>query len=331
MMLVVCLTVLTFPPAWGEQATPAQATPAQAHQPGPAESLYLQLNSIGLDPARVFTVRDASLDRSAIHISLESGTIAFTKDVLGRITGAFFEGDGEVLLAPPNDVERRSMSLFTGMAILEERFSTAYFRFNDNSAAELQPGLRVAEDPQAFVAQWDETARNLAQADAMRLLASFSGMLPIAGETISEDTRAPRAADPGDRRLHARLQGNKLGVFDIFFDSSADEQVEAGQTKTGEDGSLYYDIWTSFSIKSARSDQTTLRQTLQTLPAETEAQEDSILVRRYVIDAHVKPPKQLDAEVKLQFEVVRGGSRFLGFELSRFLQIKTVEVDGRAA
>jgi hypothetical protein len=331
MMLVVCLTVLTFPPAWGEQATPAQATPAQAHQPGPAESLYLQLNSIGLDPARVFTVRDASLDRSAIHISLESGTIAFTKDVLGRITGAFFVGDGEVLLAPPNDVERRSMSLFTGMAILEERFSTAYFRFNDNSAAELQPGLRVAEDPQAFVAQWDETARNLAQADAMRLLASFSGMLPIAGETISEDTRAPRAADPGDRRLHARLQGNKLGVFDIFFDSSADEQVEAGQTKTGEDGSLYYDIWTSFSIKSARSDQTTLRQTLQTLPAETEAQEDSILVHRYVIDAHVKPPKQLDAEVKLQFEVVRGGSRFLGFELSRFLQIKTVEVDGRAA
>jgi hypothetical protein len=94
---------------------------------------------------------------------------------------------------------------------------------------------------------------------------------------------------------------------------------------------LYYDLWTSFSIKSAASDQTTLRQTLQTLPAETEAQENSILVRRYVIDAHVRPPKQLDAEVKLQFEVVRGGSRFLGFELSRFLQIKTVEVDGRAA
>jgi len=65
-------------------------------------------------------VRGASLDRSAIHITLEDGTIAFTKDVLGRITGAFFEGDGEVLLAPPNDVERRSMSLFTGMAILEE-------------------------------------------------------------------------------------------------------------------------------------------------------------------------------------------------------------------
>jgi hypothetical protein len=331
MMLAVFLSVLPFSPAWGEQATPAQAAPAAAHRPGPAESLYLQLNSIGLDPARVFMVRGASLDRSAIHITLENGTIAFTKDVLGRITGAFFEGDGEVLLPPPNDVERRSMSLFTGMAILEERFSTAYFRFNDNTAADLQPGLRVAEDPQAFIARWDETARNLAEADAMSLLASFSGMLPSTGETISEDTTAPRATEPGDRSLHARLQGNKLGVFDIFFDSKAQEQVEAGQTKTGEDGSVYYDIWASFSIGSAEPDQATRRQTLQTLPAETEAREDSILVRRYGIDAHVKPPKQLDAEVKLQIEVVRGGSRFLGFELSRFLQIKTVEVDGSAA
>ena len=52
-----------------------------ARQPGPAESLYLQLNSVGLDPGRVFKVRGAALDRSAIHITLEDGTIAFTKDV----------------------------------------------------------------------------------------------------------------------------------------------------------------------------------------------------------------------------------------------------------
>jgi hypothetical protein len=334
MVLSVCLAVLHFPPAWGqqsppEQSTPAQSTPAQMHRPGPAESLYLQLSDIGLDSTRVFRVRGAALDRSAIHITLEDGTIAFTKDVLGRITGAFFEGDGELLLTPPNDVERKSMSLFTGMAILEERFSTAYFRFNDNSAAELQPGLRAPEDAQRFIAQWDQTARNLAHADAMRLLASFSGMLPIAGGTTSEGSAAPRAADPDDRMLHVRVQGNKLGVFDIFFDSAAGEQVEAGQTKTVEDGTVYYDIWTSFSIKNAGRRQPAQRQTAQTLPAEMESQENLISVRSYVIDAHVKPPKQLDAEVELQLDAVRGGSRFLGFELSRFLQIQTVEADGK--
>jgi hypothetical protein len=137
------------------------------------------------------------------------------------------------------------------MAILEERFTTAYFRFNDNTAAELQPGLRAPEDAQEFAARWNETARNLAQADAMRLLASFSEMLPAMGGTSSPDSPAPRSADPADRMLHARLQGNKLGIFDILFDSTAREQVEAGQGKTAENGGFYYDVWTSFSIEGA--------------------------------------------------------------------------------
>jgi hypothetical protein len=328
-LLAICLAVLPFPPACSAQAAPALVAAAQAHRPGPAESLYLQLGSIGLDPGRVFKVRGVSLDRSAIHITLEDGTIAFTKDVLGRITGAFFEGDGEVLLAPPNDVERRSMSLFTGMAILEERFSTAYFRFNDNTAVELQPGLRAPEEAEQFAARWDPTARDLAQTDAMRLLASFSEMLPVTGATISKDSPVPRTK-PDDRMLHARLEGNKLGVFDLFFDSMAGEQVGAGQAKATDDGTVYYDVWTSFATEDAGRRRPALGQSLQTLPAETESHEDPILLRSYVIDAHVKPPKQLDAEVELQLDAVRGGSRFLVFELSRFLQIQTVEADGRA-
>src|ERR1700739_3366018 len=67
----------------------------------PAEALFLQLGQVGLDSSRVYKVRGASLDRSAISITLEDGTIAFTQDVMGRITGAFFEGDGEALLTPP--------------------------------------------------------------------------------------------------------------------------------------------------------------------------------------------------------------------------------------
>ena len=65
------------------------------------------------------------------------------------------------------------MSLFTGMAILEERFSTAYFRFNDNTAADLQPGLRAPEDAEGFVTRWDETARNLAQVRRHEIAGNF--------------------------------------------------------------------------------------------------------------------------------------------------------------
>ena len=142
-MLGICLAICARP-VFG-----VAPQPTPSGKSGTAEALYLELSNTPLDPARVYQVRDASLDRAAIHITLEDGTIALTQDVLGRITGAFFEGEGEVLLIPPDEVERKSIGLFTGMAILEERFTSAYFRFNDDTAAELKPGLRAADNADA--------------------------------------------------------------------------------------------------------------------------------------------------------------------------------------
>jgi hypothetical protein len=321
--LAVILFLIALPRTY---ACALQTASAPARRSGPAESLYLQLSGIDLDTSRVFRVRGGSLDRPAMHISLDDGTIAFTHDIMGKITGAFFEGYGEVLLVPPNEVERRSMSLFTGMAILEERFTTAYFRFNDNTASELQPALREAEDAPGFVARWNETARNLAQVDAMRMLATFSEMLP-ASDSPLQNISATKS-DPNDRMLHARIQGNTLGVFDLVYDSTAAEQVEAGQAKS-ENGSVYYDVWSSFSAGPTSPGHSTLAQTVETVPAETESRKDPILVRSYVIDAEVKPPKELDANVEMNLEVTRDSSRFLVFELSRFLKIQTVEENGQ--
>src|SRR5579864_3889066 len=137
------------------------------------------------------------------------------------------------------------MSLFTGMAILEEHFTTAYFRFNDNSASQLGPDLRVTDKPQDFVDRWEETAKNLANVDTTRLLMTFSRMLPA-----KDDPNSPARADlimPADQFLHARLQGTKSGIFDVYFDSRAPEQVQAGQTRQAANGNIYYDVWTSFS------------------------------------------------------------------------------------
>ena len=84
----------------------------EAAAPSPAAQLYRQLGNVGLDPQRVYTVRDANLDREDLHLSLSDGTLAFTESVDGRVTGAFFEGEGEILLAPPNQVERASLARF---------------------------------------------------------------------------------------------------------------------------------------------------------------------------------------------------------------------------
>lgn len=290
----------------------------------PAEALYLQLGQVGLDAARVYHVREASLDRPPIHISLEDGTIGFTQDVMGRITGAFFEGDGEVLLTPPNEVERKSMSLFTGMAILEEHFETAYFRFNDDAAAELRPDLRATEDQQEFVDRWDATVKNLSNGDAMRLLMTFSRMLPGKEDAASSGAGEDRL--PEDRFLHARLQGTKLGVFDVYFDSTAAEQVQAGQAKTAKDGSVYYDVWTSFTM---RDEQGLRTKSGGATTGDIEPRRDALSIRRYAITTEVQPPTQIHARARLQLEARRDGQRALLFELSRYLQVESVKLDGK--
>jgi len=313
---------------WALPLLGATAGTDGASSSGPAEALYLQLGRVGLDPTRVYRVRGAAIDRAAIHMTLEDGTIAFTQDVMGRITGAFFEGDGEILLAPRGEVERRSMSLFTGMAILEERFSTAYLRFNDETAAELRPDLRATDDGAEFATKWGDTARNLAQLDAMRMLVTFSRLLPVGKNSQGLDgIDRTSLAGSSDRILHARLLGTKRGIFDVYFDSMAGEQVQAGQARAAESGSTYYDVWTAFSSEQP------LNRAEPSVP-KTEGVEkghgDWVAVHRYVIATAVEPPKKIHADARLQLEVSQDGARMLVFELSRFLQIERVQMDGQA-
>ena len=281
----------------------------------PAESLYLQLRSVGLDKARVYKVRDAAFDRAAFHITLDDGTIAFTEDIAGHVTGAFFEGEGEVLLSPPNQVERASMALFTGAAILEEKFLTAYFRFNDETFAELQPSLRPTDEGEQFASQWNETARNLAEVDALRLLVTFSRDLP---------SSEPSDAKTRDQMLHARVFGRKLGTFDIYYDSTSKEQIWAGQMKRVE-GESYYDVWSSFSLNSSRRGAETSVDNSFEPPAS-----DAINISDYRIQAEVTPPTQMRVDALLQLEVEVGGQRTLLFELSRYLNIEQIESDTQA-
>src|SRR5437660_432959 len=75
-----CLLLFCAVMAAERHVAQAAATPQVS-----AKALYEQLASVGLDPGRVYQVRDGALDREDLHISLDDGTIAFTHDVLGRI------------------------------------------------------------------------------------------------------------------------------------------------------------------------------------------------------------------------------------------------------
>src|SRR5271166_5173711 len=137
---------------------------------GPVLPIYRELYSVGLNPQRVFAIREAVIEREDVHVWLNDGTIAFTQAVDGRVTGAYFEGEGEVLVRPPDRMERASLGLFTGAGVLEEKFSSAYLRFNDDTAKELEPYLRPAEDAADFASRNDAKAHAATQFPERALL-----------------------------------------------------------------------------------------------------------------------------------------------------------------
>ncbi len=292
-------------------ATCAQAAEPSLQCPQTTSGLYARIRSVRLDPQRVYHVRDASIDRPSLHLDFDDGTLAFTEDICGRITGAFFEGEGEIRLRPPNRVERGSLALFTGMAILEEQFTSGYLRFNDDTAAVLQPFLKPEPDGSEFTKNWDETSRSLAEFDALRLLLDFSHFLPASGGNEG-GSELPRKFLP---LLHAHLLGKKLGGFEVFWDAAGAEPLWAGQPRV-KDGIPFFDVWTSFAPTGAGG--------LLSAPPASGAS-----ITGFRIRASVEPPTMLRASTEVKVRMRSGGERTLLFELSRYLKVDAVQVDGR--
>ena len=229
---VTKVLVLSFALALGNTPALAQAAPAQSG----AVALYRELLNPAFDAKDVYQVREVSIMMEDLHISLSDGTIAFVREVNGHITGAMFEGVGEVLLVPPNRAERTSLALFTGSAVLEQRFQSAYLRFADDKIVnELRSGLRGnAEEAQEFITRWQQPALLLARGDALPILQVL--------------TSAPQSAPSF---LHLRIGGTTAGIVDLFFDSNAAEQISVAQASV-VNNTAYYDTWTSFPMRSIR-------------------------------------------------------------------------------
>src|ERR1041385_6218816 len=201
-----------------------------------AVALYRELLNPSLDAKDVYQVREVSILLEDLHISISDGTMAFTREVNGHVTGAVFEGVGEVLLVPPNRAERTSLALFTGSAVLEQRFQSAYLRFSDEEVVnDLKGGLRGhAADAQDFMTRWQQPAVLLARGDALPILQAM--------------TSATQAAA---RFLHLRIGGTTAGIIDVFFGSNNPEQISVAQANV-VNHVAYFDIWTSFPMRSVR-------------------------------------------------------------------------------
>src|SRR5882724_9503163 len=124
---VTVLLVLSFPLL-------AADTPVQGRNSDPA---YQQLRTLALGTETI-GVSNLTLHRDAATFHLRSGAICFVAPVAGKVTGAVFVGDGNLVLDSPLRSEIASLKLFTGESEFSENFSRAVFRFTDSTYEEIK-------------------------------------------------------------------------------------------------------------------------------------------------------------------------------------------------
>jgi hypothetical protein len=255
-----------------------------------------QLNHATLDTSEIYVARNLHLTRDRANIYLNRGFIALFAPIAGEITGAVFVGDGEVLMMPPDPIERASLSRFTESAILNERFSSAYFRFTDQTAAELRAAARRpetddTEQPGDFIERWNPILQRLNPEYSMRILLDLTG-------------------ERDQPCFLAYLDGASLGTFQVEVDERVPEAVRAVAIRSAA-GEKFADVWASFP--SAKGHERL-----------DELMVGSFRAESFRIDTRINPDHSLEGRAEVTFESRSGRDRILTLDFSRFLKVKEV-------
>jgi len=104
-----------------------------------SDPTYQQLRNLTLSGEAV-SVNNFTLKRDAATFHLRSGTVCFVPPVQGKVTGAVFVGDGNMILDPPTANERASLKLLTKEDEFSENFAQLVLRFTDSSYDEIKKG-----------------------------------------------------------------------------------------------------------------------------------------------------------------------------------------------
>jgi len=102
-----------------------------------SDPVYQQLRNIGLGN-EVVTVKDIELKRDAATFHLHSGSVCFVAPVKGKVTGAVFVGEGNLVLDPPIAIEKSSLKLLTKSDEFMEQYERLVLRFTDSTYEEIK-------------------------------------------------------------------------------------------------------------------------------------------------------------------------------------------------
>jgi hypothetical protein len=252
-----------------------------------ARVLYKALDELRPDSLHVYFIHDVYLRRGPVNLTLGDGKLAFFTSLAGRVTGAVYVGRGHVIATPREASERLSMAHFLKVPLLDESFSRAYFRFTDDTAAELERDLKNAGDAATaepgFGQSWNDVASTLNPWHSRRILFDWLSTHP-------------------QPYFYAGIAGDNFGVFDVVIDARNEEQVFIGQPRVVS-GESFYDVWASYALENA--------------PPVNE----NFVPLGYTLDTTIGDDLTLTSKATLDLKAVAAGERVIPLELSRYLVV----------
>src|SRR5215813_13503817 len=102
-----------------------------------SDPVYQQLRTAGLSGEAV-SVSNIDLKRDIATFHLRTGTVCFLTPAQGKVTGAVFMGDGNLVLDAASASERSMLKLLTREDEFSENFSHLVLRFTDSTYDELK-------------------------------------------------------------------------------------------------------------------------------------------------------------------------------------------------
>lgn len=253
---------------------------------------------------QVATVKDLVLKRDACTFKFTSGEIYFLTPVEGATIAAVFLGDGEMTLAPPTDVERRGLSIFTGMPMLQDRFTRLVMRFTDQTLAEIKQSSSAkmsAEGGQAARARdaYRETESML------RKQAHYNVDLRLLRDLYTPEHAGYFMACPG---------GGRFDKLAYIVDPLSIAEVAPEQVALFHFNETNTDIWTAFHLESEYKKGTA-----------TNGQDRRLYdITRHEIDATIRGTRILASD-RIAIRTLVSSLRVLPFNLYRSLRVSRVQ------
>ncbi len=260
-----------------------------------SDPTYQQLRNLTLG-GEAISVNNFDLKRDAGTFHLHSGTVCFVPPVQGKVTGAVFTGDGNFVLNPPSESERKSLKLLTKEDQFNENFSQAVLRFTDSTYDDIKKGGTAASGgcDAGLLKDSQNTTRHKLK---------FNLEARILQEVLSPEPRGLFVAF-----IHGKHYSGKE-LYQIDPDSGS-EQVSFttyDDNKSGE--------WAAFNLSADP-----VRGALGN-PYHIEHQQ---------LDATFDKGGKLNGKATTDIIARRKGERVIGFDLFRPLRVQSVTANGQA-